>query len=1005
MAYAHRQQVIFTLEDLKQSSEFPVSACGTELAPENFLTSLSIHSGDEILVPVSKNDLCSLEELGEKIEMSNWQIEWRIDASEIISVSPSDFSVSLLRELIALSLRDFQEFGQGIESVEANLSHVALYRAVEANDDVNYDVEPKRFTSVINKAKWTGSFGTLMLQIPVIGGFRGGDFRLKNRKQQSKLFSTSRNSNRAFHVTAFYDDCQVFMEPITKGSRLDLVFNLRHKETTTCIARPLSEDYSSPLYRIWQSPVMLQKDTHSGAIAQLSKNEQKLRDLFSNWRKIDHSPVELYALPLEHDYCKNNLSFNSLKGIDRSTVNLILATLGDFVDVHLAIVTKYIGYKEDDWTTSGREHLIKRNQGKTPKYFRENDWVEFWAGNWLDLQNRRLALPPLSIVVPDELLGFNEAVFHCDPPPDYGGKFDGHTFDRAAIIMWPRNQTLSTAIRFGLDQALDVVENAPKESDPFLVITETKKTQMLHLLDLCKKEPNKSWFACASECSDLRCDRAIPVSVHVASKRTLRLIHLCLIWNLPECGLELLCLLFTRLDSTNYRCHQCCMSDESTAFVGGICSREVADKLAELVVMLDTWSCSIVNDCFKPLINENMVFDLRQTGHLAHFATCLFHRQCFEAAIYVSDQVFRMLTDFYLIELAETQSTDSVVGSCIDMLVLIDGLPSEYSRLIQLLFQLKSLSVRHPSVVIGWLQQSDVTLLKSLPPYWDFYVDLVTKLENQLMELNDPTNSYTSSFEALEKAAAQLMVSFLKLQETQKLEILIDKIVNSKNQEARILLAAILSSSNVWAVPTASSMESTLITLSAARVQQLVRFKFPMFKWEQPDAILKEHPAVELFLHSTKESMTYSAFASEQEAQAFASKYFGGQRTVTGYSAKVSDIRRGPDDVISVTISKTPEIYESSLKQLASLEAALSGPMTCSPNIKQIENAAVVALEAPPSVTDPINESSDPIVERKQSRARVSKKSAGPLAPPGKRSKRISIKNQVKPTEEEESIP
>lgn len=89
--------------------------------------------------------------------MSNWQIEWRIDASEIISVSPSDFSVSLLRELIALSLRDFQEFGQGIESVEANLSHVALYRAVEANDDVNYDVEPKRFTSVINKAKWTGN--------------------------------------------------------------------------------------------------------------------------------------------------------------------------------------------------------------------------------------------------------------------------------------------------------------------------------------------------------------------------------------------------------------------------------------------------------------------------------------------------------------------------------------------------------------------------------------------------------------------------------------------------------------------------------------------------------------------------------------------------------------------------------------------------------------------------------------------------------------------------------
>ncbi|KAI9552346.1 hypothetical protein GHT06_022711 [Daphnia sinensis] len=997
MTYAHRQQVIFALENLKYSTEIPVSACGSELAHTNLLTSFSIRTDDEIIIPASKNDLSLLELLGEKIEMSNWQIEWRIDASEITSISPSDFSASLLRELIAMSLRDFQEFSEGIESVEANLSHLALYRAIEANDDVDYDVEPKRYTS-INKAKGTGSFGTLMLQIPVMGGFRGGDFRLKNRKQQSQLFSTSRNSNHAFHMTAFYDDCQILMEPITKGSRIVLVFNLRYKDPTIGIARPLSEDCNSPFYRIWQSS---QNGTHAGAIAQLSKNEHKFRDLFSNWRKIDHCRVELYAVPLEHDYCKQNLAFNSLKGIDRSTVNLILTTLGDFVEVHLAIVTKYIGYKEEDWTTSGREHLIRKNQGKSPKYFRENEWVEHWAGNWVDLQNRRLALPPLSIVVPDELLGYDEAVFHCDPP-HHGGKFDGHTFDRAAIIMWPRNQTFSTAISFGLDQALDVVENASQESDPPLVLTETKKTQMLYLLALCKKEPNKSWFASSLECSDLRCDRAIPVPLQVASKRAFRLIHLCLVWNLPECGLELLCLLFTRFDTTNYRCHQCSMSNESTAFVGGICSKEVADKLAELVVMLNTWSCSIVSDCFKPLINEKMAFDLNQTGHLADFAASLFHRQCFEAAIYVSDQVYRMLTDFYLIELTEMRSTDSVVGSCINMLVLIDGLPSEYSRLIQLLFQLKSLSIRHPSIVIGWLQQTDVTLLKSIPPYWDFYVDLVTKLESHLMKFDDPTNNYTSSSEALEKAAAQLMVSFINLQDTQKFGILIDRIVNSKNQEARILLAAILASSNIWAVPTSPSMEATLITLSAARVQQLIRFKFPMLKWEQPDAILKEHPAVELFLHSTKESMTYSAFTSEEEAQAFASKYFGDQKTVTGYSAKVSDILRGPDDVISVTISKTPEIYESSLKQLASLEAALSGPslMTCSPSRNEIGSVVEVPLEASPSVTEPINKSSS----TKRSKSRAGKKSPA-LAPPGKRSKRISIKNQLQQTEQEISLP
>lgn len=67
---------------------------------------------------------------------------------------------------------------------------------------------------------------------------------------------------------------------------------------------------------------------------------------------------------------------------------------------------------------------------------------------------------------------------------------------------------------------------------------------------------------------------------------------------------------------------------ESIAFVGGICSKEVADKLAKLVVMLDTWRSSIVWDCL-PLIDE-------QTGRLADFAACIFHRQCFELAVYAS---------------------------------------------------------------------------------------------------------------------------------------------------------------------------------------------------------------------------------------------------------------------------------------------------------------------------------------------------------------------------------
>ncbi|KAK4036924.1 hypothetical protein OUZ56_028968 [Daphnia magna] len=45
------------------------------------------------------------------------------------------------------------------------------------------------YTSIINKKEWAGSFGSLMLQIPVMGGFCGGIFRQKvgNRVNYSAL--------------------------------------------------------------------------------------------------------------------------------------------------------------------------------------------------------------------------------------------------------------------------------------------------------------------------------------------------------------------------------------------------------------------------------------------------------------------------------------------------------------------------------------------------------------------------------------------------------------------------------------------------------------------------------------------------------------------------------------------------------------------------------------------------------------------------------------------------
>lgn len=103
-------------------------------------------------------DISLLEELAENVQIDNWQIEWRIKGSEMILLSPSKFSLSCLPDLVASSLMDFKESsGIGFDSVEANLSHLALYRAVEARDDIDYDVEPKLYSNVKYTERWAGN--------------------------------------------------------------------------------------------------------------------------------------------------------------------------------------------------------------------------------------------------------------------------------------------------------------------------------------------------------------------------------------------------------------------------------------------------------------------------------------------------------------------------------------------------------------------------------------------------------------------------------------------------------------------------------------------------------------------------------------------------------------------------------------------------------------------------------------------------------------------------------
>jgi hypothetical protein len=70
-----------------------------------------------------------------------------------------------------------------------------------------------------------GSFGTLILQLPVEGGHEGGRFKVQYRGKE-QVFDNHQDSDRCFYASSFYGNCQHSMEPITKGSKLTLVFDL-----------------------------------------------------------------------------------------------------------------------------------------------------------------------------------------------------------------------------------------------------------------------------------------------------------------------------------------------------------------------------------------------------------------------------------------------------------------------------------------------------------------------------------------------------------------------------------------------------------------------------------------------------------------------------------------------------------------------------------------------------------------------------------------------------------
>ncbi|KAI0797102.1 hypothetical protein C8Q75DRAFT_226404 [Abortiporus biennis] len=205
-----------------------------------------------------------------------------------------------------------------------------------------------------------GTFATINVTLP--SEFSGGETYLSHGGSLSTTYDCSAFSASETTIISWYTDVHHEFQPILKGYKLALQYNLVH--TTT-----------SPL------------PTFSASIG----NIEELRSIFTHWSTSiddgDYSAPEKILILLDHKYSRADLRGSALKGRDAHKIGLLQPIMKDLnFRLGLACVTMsiYGGSHDDDdripdkeWDWSDFEFLdaaeLKAVQSKTSKKHNEED--------------------------------------------------------------------------------------------------------------------------------------------------------------------------------------------------------------------------------------------------------------------------------------------------------------------------------------------------------------------------------------------------------------------------------------------------------------------------------------------------------------------------------------------------------------------------------------------------------------------------------------------------------
>ena len=290
-------------------------------------------------------------------------------------------------------------------------------------------------------------FGTLIISL--ISDFEGGALVIQHGEQTKRFdYSGGVGLNKS-HYVSFFADCEHSLEPVTRGTRIVLAYNL------------VVADVAS---------------TSNLSAATLTGKTAQLCGWVGEWEKDSSGPAML-AHVLEHKYTKTNLSFQTLKGRDREVVKMIqgldVASTSPLLEVHLVLVEKQV-------ITTARYDDRNRFR-KRPRVIVYNNYDNYLSRgdepveleDVLDTTIRTVkVIGPKGVVKLNlsvdkkNLLSKDTVLFRKNASPDKE-EFESYTgnsgpslyywYYTSLLVMWPKSRSIEVMCIAGFKGAIDTV--------------------------------------------------------------------------------------------------------------------------------------------------------------------------------------------------------------------------------------------------------------------------------------------------------------------------------------------------------------------------------------------------------------------------------------------------------------------------------------------------------------------------------------------------------------------